>query len=73
MNELLTQQQREAMEALEWINHIIETESGAEADSALTALRQYILNSTPGGPGAALTYADQRCPDPPDRLRNWGT
>ena len=57
-------EQREALKALEWINYIVETESGAEADSALETIHTYILSSTPGGPGAALTYAAQRCPEP---------
>jgi len=55
--ERLRQQQREALEALEWINHIIETESGAEADSALTALRTYILNSSPVTDGPNVVAA----------------
>ena len=38
----MPQQQREALKALEWIEHIIETESGAEADSALEVLREYV-------------------------------
>ena len=44
------QQQLAALKALKWIEHIIETESGAEADSELDTIRAYILNSMSSSP-----------------------
>ena len=47
MDDNMPQQQREALKALEWIEHIIETESGAPADVALEVLREYVSRPVP--------------------------
>ena len=61
MDDNMSQQQREALKALEWIEHIIETESGAEADSALEVLREYVSRPVADNTLPAILHRLSHC------------